>query len=411
MASSRVMSRGGVNRTVSSVPLARMFVSFFSLHAFTSMVSSRLDSPMIMPSYTSTFGPTNMLPRLSSCPRAYVVVTPEALEIIAPFRTLSSAPLYGPYPWKDRCMVPVPRVSLMNTLRNPISPREGHKNSNLVLPPSPAPCCISTRSPFLTESASITPPTCSSSTSAKTSSRGSSFLPGRSGSSLNSTAGGLTESSKFSLRMVSMSTPRCSSPLPCTSNRSPPPFSSCSTRNATFVSASATSLSQMFRPVRFFPSRPPSFESFTPNVIFKVGGSMGDAGSGSVTVTDATVSVTVARESPATETMSPAAADASGDRTPPCDVNSLVTRPVSRSPSPPSPIFIALTRSPTATRPLATLPVTSLPTNASCSIIDTSNLNSSSGSPGGGGTRSKRTSSNGATDLSALSPPHKRRAS
>ena len=79
----------------------------------------------------------------------------------------------------------------------------------------------------------------------------------------------------------------------------------------------------MFRPVRFFPSRPPSFESFTPNVIFKVGGSMGDAGSGSVTVTDATVSVTVARESPATETMSPAAADASGDRTPPCDVNSL----------------------------------------------------------------------------------------
>ena len=76
IASSSVIRRGGVRRTVSSVPEARMLVSFFSLHAFTSSDSSREDSPMIMPSYTSTFGPTNIDPRASSCPSAYVVVTP-----------------------------------------------------------------------------------------------------------------------------------------------------------------------------------------------------------------------------------------------------------------------------------------------------------------------------------------------
>ena len=40
IASSSVMTLGGVSLTVSSFPLARMFVSFFSLHGFTSSVSS-----------------------------------------------------------------------------------------------------------------------------------------------------------------------------------------------------------------------------------------------------------------------------------------------------------------------------------------------------------------------------------
>ena len=380
-----------------------MLVSFFSLHAFTSSDSSREDSPMIMPSYTSTFGPTNIDPRASSCPSAYVVVTPDADEMIMPFRTRSMAPRNSPYPPNERCIVPVPLVSLMNTERNPMSPREGHRNSSRVFPPSPAPCCMSISSPLRNDSASITPPTCSSSTSASTSSRGSNRFPGRSGSGLYSTAGGDTESSKFSRRIVSMSTPRWSSPRPCTSNRSPPPPSCCSTRSATLVSASATSLSQMTRPVRFFPSRPPSFESFTPKVILSVGGSIGDAGSGSATPGAATVSVTVARLRPATLTMSPALARRSGSRAPPRDVNSLVTRPDSRSPAPPlassPPRRIALTRSPTSTLPLATRPVTSRPTNASCSIMDTSILNAARAEPGGGGTRASRTSSSGATDF------------
>ena len=51
---------------------------------------------MIMPSYTSTFGPTNSDPRASSCPSAYVVVTPDADEMIMPFRTRSIAPRYSP---------------------------------------------------------------------------------------------------------------------------------------------------------------------------------------------------------------------------------------------------------------------------------------------------------------------------
>ena len=66
IASSRLINLGGVNLTCSSVPDARMFVSFFSLHGLTSMVSSLLFSPMIIPSYTSVFGPTNSDPRASS---------------------------------------------------------------------------------------------------------------------------------------------------------------------------------------------------------------------------------------------------------------------------------------------------------------------------------------------------------
>mmetsp|Transcript_21271 Transcript_21271/g.34364 ORF Transcript_21271/g.34364 Transcript_21271/m.34364 type:complete len:473 (+) Transcript_21271:1140-2558(+) len=306
-------------------------------------------------------------------------------------------------------MTPVPRVSLMKMARNPMSPRLGHRKQRRVLPPSPPPITMSVSSPLRRLNASMTPPTCSSSTSATTSSSGSSFLP-VSGSVLYRTTGGEIESSNFSRRMFSMRTPRCSSPRPCTSNLSPLPPSTCSTRSATLVSASAMSRSQMVRPVRFLPSRPPRRESLTPKVIFNVGGSMGLAARGSSTASDATVSVTVARFSPATETMSPAAALSSGTRTPPCDVKSLVTRPISRSlggsaPGTSSPVArrIALTRSPTFMRPVATRPVTRRPTNESCSIMDTSMLNSSSGDPGGGGTRSSSTSSSG-----CMSPPPSR---
>ena len=45
-----VIGRGGVNRTLSSLPAARMLVSFFSLVGLTSMSPLRLFSPTIMPS-------------------------------------------------------------------------------------------------------------------------------------------------------------------------------------------------------------------------------------------------------------------------------------------------------------------------------------------------------------------------
>ena len=66
IASSRLINLGGVSRTCSSAPDARMFVSFFSLHGLTSIVYSRECSPMIIPSYTSVLGPTNRVPRASS---------------------------------------------------------------------------------------------------------------------------------------------------------------------------------------------------------------------------------------------------------------------------------------------------------------------------------------------------------
>ena len=104
-------------------------------------------------------------------------------------------------------IVPVPRVSLMNTCLNPMSPREGHVNVKRVRPPSPAPICMSVISPFRVTTASMTPPVCSSSTSHTSSSIGSSRLP-LSSHCLNSTAGGEMDSSNFSLRIVSISTPR-----------------------------------------------------------------------------------------------------------------------------------------------------------------------------------------------------------
>ena len=159
------------------------------------------------------------------------------------------------------------------------------------------------------------------------------------------------------------------------------------------VSASATSLSQICRPVRDLPSRPPRLLSLTPNVIRNVGGSTGVAGSGSDTAASHTVSVTVAPERPATETTSPAAARSSGCLTPPLLVKSLVTRPVSRAAPPAAAAVNALTRSPTFTSPLATRPVTSLPTNGSCSIMDTRSRNGSAREPGGGGVLSLSASS------------------
>lgn len=125
IALSRSITFGGVNRIVSSLPLARIFVNFFSFVGLTSRSFSRVCSPMIIPAYTSDAGPTKSVPRGSSAPSEYVVVTPDVVLISLPFFALPIAPHEGPYESNARCMTPLPRVALMNSCRKPMRPRLG----------------------------------------------------------------------------------------------------------------------------------------------------------------------------------------------------------------------------------------------------------------------------------------------
>ena len=134
-------------------------------------------------------------------------------------------------------------------------------------------------------------------------------------------------SSKPSRRMVSISTPSCSSPRPETSKLSASSLSF--TRIATLPSVSLKRRSRIWREVTFLPSRPPSGPSLMRKVMLRVGGSTGMAGSGSVTSGEAMVSGMVASDRPAMAMMSPACTSSTGTRSRPEKVISLVRRPVS----------------------------------------------------------------------------------
>ena len=92
--------------------------------------------------------------------------------------------------------------------------------------------------------------------------------------SLNITCGAHTCNSRHSLRMLSISTDKCISPLPETMNFP----SSISTLSHTFVSVSFSNLSAKFIVVIYFHSLPANGESFTRNSIFNVGSSIVMAG-------------------------------------------------------------------------------------------------------------------------------------
>ena len=92
--------------------------------------------------------------------------------------------------------------------------------------------------------------------------------------SLKITCGAQTCNSRHSLRILSISTDKCISPLPETINFP----SSISTLRPTFVSVSFSSLSARFLVVIYFHSLPANGESFTRNSIFNVGSSIVIAG-------------------------------------------------------------------------------------------------------------------------------------
>src|SRR2546422_1926 len=251
-----------------------------------------------------------------------------------------SGPAHKSYSKKRWWMIPVPRVSVKNSERYPSSPRAGILNRIRTIP-RPGffiSSMVARRGP----SFSITTPTYPSGQSIISSSYGSSRSPF--GPSRGMIRGRLTWNSYPSRRMVSISTPRCSSPRPDTVNVCGSAVSS--TRRATFRSSSRNSRSRSWRPVTYFPSRPAKGESFTLTSTEIVGSSTAIPASRSRWSGAVTVLPISTPASPATATISPAAASSSSTRSSPSKPNSLTTRACSYGASPSGPGSRAVVRVP-----------------------------------------------------------------
>src|SRR6266566_24568 len=96
-ASSNVTCRGGSRMIISSDAVVRMFVSFFSFAAFTSMSSGRALSPTIIPSYTGSPGRTNSVPRSWRLNSAKATATPSRSATSTPRLRPEIGPPQGPY--------------------------------------------------------------------------------------------------------------------------------------------------------------------------------------------------------------------------------------------------------------------------------------------------------------------------
>ena len=152
-----------------------MLVKFFAFVTFTARSLSLLFSPTIIPSYTSTPGSINIIPRSSNAPNPYAVDLPFSIDTNTPsFLSPMFPSVNGPYSLNVWFIIPYPLVSIKNSFTNPINPREGTRYSNLVLLST---AFIFTIVPFLLAKLSITDPIVSVGASIRTSSYGSYFLP------------------------------------------------------------------------------------------------------------------------------------------------------------------------------------------------------------------------------------------
>ena len=168
----------------------------------------------------------------------------------------------------------MPRVSVRNSVRNPIRPRAGTRYSIRTQPVEWLTIC-SIR-PLRPASSWVTEPTCSSGTSIARRSTGSWTLPS---TSRVRTRGWPAVSSKPSRRIISSSTTSCSSPRPWTSQASGRSVSR--TRIETLPISSASSRSRIWRAVSLVPSLPASGEVLMPSTIESEGSSTVITGSGS----------------------------------------------------------------------------------------------------------------------------------
>src|SRR5213078_1892222 len=228
-------------------------------------------------------------------------------------------------------MIPVPRVSVKNSERYPSRPRAGSLKRIRTVP-TPG-FFMSSRVARRGPSFSITTPRYPSGQSIISSSYGSSCSPF--GPSRGMMRGRLTWNSYPSRRIVSISTPRWSSPRPDTVNVWGSSVSS--TRSATLRSSSRNNRSRSCRPVTNFPSRPANGESLTLQSTEIVGSSTAMPASRSRWSGAVIVFPISTPASPASATISPAAASSSSTRSRPSNPNSLTTRACSYAPSPRGP--------------------------------------------------------------------------
>src|SRR6266581_3589650 len=228
-------------------------------------------------------------------------------------------------------MIPVPRVSVKNSERYPSSPRAGILKRIRTMP-TPG-FRMSRSSARRGPSFSMTTPRYPSGQSIISSSYGSSRSP--LGPSRGMIRGRLTWNSNPSRRIVSISTPRWSSPRPDTVNVWGSSVSS--TRSATLRSSSRNNRSRSCRPVTNFPSRPANGESLTLQSTEIVGSSTAMPASRSRWSGAVIVFPISTPASPASATISPAAASSSSTRSRPSNPNSLTTRACSYAPSPRGP--------------------------------------------------------------------------
>ena len=201
----------------------------------------------------------------------------------------------------------MPRVSVRNSVRKPISPRAGHQ----ILHPHPAGAVVDhlLQRPLRSASSCVITPTYSSGTSIASRSTGSCTLPS---SSRVTTCGLPTVSSKPSRRISSTSTASCSSPRPWTSHVSGRSVGS--TRSDTLPISSWSRRALTMLAVSLAPSRPASGEPLIPIVIARLGSSTPITGSGRGSSGSASVSPIVTSGMPATAISSPGPASSASTR-------------------------------------------------------------------------------------------------
>ena len=125
IAVSSVWVTGVASLMPSSWLCVRMLFFSFARTAFTTISSSRAFSPTTIPSYNSSPGEIHSVPRCSRLSSAYAVAGPMRSETIAPPRRCGNSPAHGIHPARLWCNKAVPRVTVNNSDRKPISPREG----------------------------------------------------------------------------------------------------------------------------------------------------------------------------------------------------------------------------------------------------------------------------------------------
>src|SRR3954453_4792387 len=227
------------------------------------------------------------------------------------------SPSHGSYPSRLWLRTPVPRVSVRNSVRNPISPREGTMYSIRAQPVSWW-TRFSIR-PRRVASAWVSVPTYSPGVSMVTRSTGSCSLPSI---SLVTTCGRPTVSSNSSRRSCSTRMARASSPRPCISQVSGRSVGSM--RTETLPTSSWSSRFLISRAVSFLPDRPEIGEVLMPMVIEIDGSSTVSGGSGRGSLGSARVSPIMMSSMPAIATRSPGPALSAEVRSRPSVISSSV---------------------------------------------------------------------------------------